>query len=67
MIVVVDKVIDRSFEIAGQVVVLKQDAVLEHLVPAFELALCRGIAGRTAYVIDVAIREPVDQVARTIT
>jgi hypothetical protein len=30
---------DLAFEIAGQVVVLKQDAVLERLMPAFDLAL----------------------------
>jgi hypothetical protein len=30
---------DLSFEIAGQVVVLKQDAVLERLMPALDLAL----------------------------
>src|ERR1700722_10328094 len=30
---------DLAFEIAGQVVVLKQDAVLERLMPALDLAL----------------------------
>jgi hypothetical protein len=30
---------DLAFEIAGRVVVLEQDAVLEHLMPAFDLAL----------------------------
>ena len=34
---------DLAFEIAGQVVVLKQDAVLERLMPALNLA--RGICG----------------------
>jgi hypothetical protein len=33
---------DLAFEIAGQVVVLKQDAVLERLMPALDLALVCG-------------------------
>jgi hypothetical protein len=37
---------DLSFEIAGQVVVLKQDAVLERLMPALDLALGLGDKGR---------------------
>ena len=32
---------DLAFEIAGPVIVLKQDAVLERLMPALDLALCR--------------------------
>jgi hypothetical protein len=32
---------DPAFEIAGPVIVLKQDAVLERLMPALDLALCR--------------------------
>src|SRR5580704_19766844 len=32
---------DPAFEIAGQVIVLKQDAVLERLMPALDLALIR--------------------------
>ena len=38
---------DLAFEIAGQVIVLKQDAVLERLMPALDLALgLRVIGGR---------------------
>ena len=39
MVVVLDEGADLAFEIAGQVVVLKQDAVLERLMPALDLAL----------------------------
>jgi hypothetical protein len=37
---------DLAFEIAGQVVVLKQDAVLERLMPALDLALGLRVIGR---------------------
>ena len=39
VIVVIDKGRDLRLEIARQVVVFQQDAVLEGLVPAFDLAL----------------------------
>jgi hypothetical protein len=37
---------DLAFEVAGQVVVLKQDAVLERLMPALNLALGLRVIGR---------------------
>ena len=43
MIVVGDEVADLLLEITGQVVVLEQDAVLERLVPAFDLSLRLGM------------------------
>ena len=48
MIVVLDEGLDLPFEIAGQVVVLEQDAVLERLMPALDLALGLGMVGRAA-------------------
>jgi hypothetical protein len=42
MVVVRDEGRDLAFEIAGQVVVLKQDAVLERLMPALDLAWVCG-------------------------
>ncbi len=39
MVIEVDEGRDLGFEIAGQEVVLQQDAVLERLVPALDLAL----------------------------
>src|SRR5271156_785235 len=38
---------DLAFEIAGQVVVLKQDAVLERLMPALDFALGLRMEGRS--------------------
>jgi hypothetical protein len=39
VIVMPDEARDLGFEIAGQVIVLEQNAVLERLVPALDLAL----------------------------
>ena len=39
VIVVADEVVDLGFAVARQIVVLQQDAILERLVPAFDLAL----------------------------
>ena len=60
MIVVVDESLDFCFEIAWQVVVLEQDAVLQSLVPALDLALCLAEAGSTVRVrlIGGATRAP---------
>ena len=45
VIVVGDEGIDLSLEVAGQIVVLEQDAVLWRLVPALDLALGHGVIG----------------------
>ena len=55
MIVVVDEGGDLGFEITRQEVVLQQDAVLQRLVPALDLALGLRMARRAAGVIDVSI------------
>ena len=59
MIVALDEGCDLDFEIARQKVVLQQDAVLERLVSAFDLALGLRMARCTTGVIDVAILKPV--------
>ena len=48
VIVVADELIDLRFEIARQIVVLQQDAVLEGLVPASPLAGGRCLQRREA-------------------
>ena len=48
VVVVLDERLDLGFEIAGQEVVLEQDAVLEGLVPALDLALGLGMERRAA-------------------
>jgi hypothetical protein len=42
VVIVIDEPVDAGFKIARQIVVLQQDAVLEHLMPAFDLALFCG-------------------------
>ena len=66
MIVVLDEAADVGFEIAGQVVILEQDAVLERLVPAFDLALGLGMIGRAADVAHALLFEPVSQITRDV-
>jgi hypothetical protein len=39
MVVVIDECVDLGLEVAGQIIVLKQDAVLERLMPALDLVL----------------------------
>jgi hypothetical protein len=49
---------DLTFEIAGQVIVLKQDAVLERLMPALDLALGLRVIGGAADVLYVGVGGP---------
>ena len=63
MVVMIDEGIDLNLEIAGQIVVLEQDAVLQRLVPALDLALGLGMEGGTTNVPDAAILEPFRQIA----
>ena len=67
VVVVIDKGLDLSFEVARQIVVLKQDAVLQGLVPALDLTLRLGMIGSTANMVDAMILEPVGQVAGNVT
>ena len=48
VIVVGDEGFDLSLELAGQIVVLQQDAVLERQMPALDLSLCHRMIGRAA-------------------
>ena len=45
VVVVIDEGVDLGLEIARQIVVLEQDAVLQRLVPALDLALGLGMEG----------------------
>ena len=58
VVVVGNEVADPGLKIARQVVVLEQDAVLQRLVPAFDLALGLGMQRRAADVIDAPVPEP---------
>ena len=47
VVVVRDECIDLSFEIAGQIIVFEQDAVLERLMPALDFPLRHRMIRRT--------------------
>ena len=63
VVVVIDEGVDLGLEIAGQIVVLEQDAVLQCLVPAFNLALGLGMEGSAPDMLDAAVLEPFRQIA----
>ena len=62
VVVVLDEGPDLRLEVAGQVVVLEQDAVLQRPVPALDLALGLRVAGRAA---ECSVPSPASQSARS--
>lgn len=48
MVVMLDEGRDLPFKVTGQIVIFEQDAVLQGLVPALDLALCLRMIGRRA-------------------
>jgi hypothetical protein len=56
VVVIGDERIDLGFEVAAQIVVLDQDAVLERLMPALDFPLRHRMIRRTASVLHVAVR-----------
>ena len=67
MIVVGDEPLVAGVEIARQQVVLQQDAVLEGLIPSFDLSLRLKVVGRTSDMIHAIIIEPFSEFTRDIT
>jgi len=61
-VVVVDEGGDLGFKIAREEIVLQQDAVLEGLVPALDLALGHWMIGRAAQVFDLPVGEPFGEI-----
>jgi hypothetical protein len=59
----VDEGRDLAFEIAGQVTILEQDAVLERLMPALDFALDLRMVGRSADMLDVLLVQPIGKIA----
>ena len=67
VIVVIDEGVDLLPEIAGQIVVFQQDAVLQGLVPAFDLALGFRVIRRAARMIHLLIFQPIGQLSADVT
>ena len=63
VIVVLYEGVDLRFQVSRQVVVFEQNAVLQGLVPALDLALRLGMIGRAADMDDIPVIEPFGQVA----
>lgn len=63
MIAMLDEGTDLPFEIAGQIVVVEQDAVLQGLVSALDLALRQRVIRRTAHMLHALVVEPLGQIA----
>ena len=66
VIVVLDEARDLGFEITGQIIVLEQDAVLERLVPALDLALGLRMARGAAKMRDATVLQPFRKIARDV-
>src|SRR5271163_3158902 len=66
MVVVIDKPANAGLKITRQVVVFQEDAVLERLMPAFDLALCLRMVGRAANVSHVLCSQPICQLSRDV-
>ena len=66
VVVVGHEGLDLVSQIAGQIVVLQQDAVLQGLVPALDFALGHRVVGSAADVSDVVALHPFGQVLREV-
>ena len=58
-----DEGFDLPFEIAGQVVVVEQNAVREGLVPALDFSRSLGMIRCSAYMLHAFVLEPLGQIA----
>ncbi len=63
VVVPIDEGADLRFQVSEQVVVLQQDAVLQGLVPALDLALRLGMVRCAAQVVDTPVLEPGSEIA----
>ena len=66
VVVVIDEGFDLGFEITWQEVILQQDAVLQCLMPTFDLTLGLRMIRRTARVLHPLVLQPFSQLARDI-
>ncbi len=67
VVIMLDEGVDLLLEIAGQILVVEQDAVLQGLVPSLDLSLGLGMIRGAAYVLHVLAFEPLGQIARDVT
>src|SRR5262247_100866 len=66
MVVVGDEVADLGLELARQIVVLEQDAVLQRLMPSLDLALGHRMIWGAADVLHLPVVEPIGEACREV-
>ena len=66
VVVMFDEGADLVFEIAWQIIVLQQDAVLQGLMPTFDLSLGLRVIGCATDVTHTLVLEPFGQIAGDI-
>jgi len=67
MVVMLDEGVDPSAEVARQVVVFQQDAVLQGLVPSLDLALGLRVIRCASDMIHLPVFQPVGEFTRDVT
>ena len=67
VVVVLDEGADLPFEVARQIIVVEQDAVLQRLVPALDLPLGLGMIRSPSDMLHVFALEPRGQIVRDVT
>ena len=67
VIVVSDELADLGLEVAWQIVILKQDSVLQGLMPSFDLALGLGMEWGATDMIKALALEPIGEIAGNVT
>ena len=66
VVVVLDEGCDLRFQVPGQIIILQQDAVLEGLVPAFDLTLGLGMIWCPTNVAHALLVRPFRQFCRDV-
>ena len=61
VVIVLDERLDLLLQVTGQEVILQEDAVLQGLVPALNLALCLGMEWSAAYMAHAMRLDPLGQ------
>jgi len=64
IIIVIDERFNLDFEIAGQEVMLQQNAFLQGLMPPLDLALGLRVIERTSNMIHALVTQPIGQFTR---
>jgi len=67
MIVVFDESCDLGFEVLLEEVVFQKDAVLQRLVPAFDLPLRLRMTGSTVDLVDLVCLQPFAKIGGDVT